>query len=143
MGGGGKAEGTQNFFRKGCGLGGGRKARCYPGRLLQGGHGPGQLLENSSQASGSGTASVANLEQGRGARPKSRAWFEGIPHRALGEGELLGGRRWPLRVSYTTHLHPLLWGPSCVVSTGLTCSWEDSSCPATQLIRGRKLHKEP
>lgn len=36
-----------------------------------------------------------------------------------------------LRVSGAVLSPPICCGdPSCVVSTGLTCSWEDSSCPA-------------
>ena len=48
VGGGGKAEGTQHFFQKRLRAGRGKEGTLLPPGRLQGGHGPGQLLENSS-----------------------------------------------------------------------------------------------
>lgn len=133
MGGGGRTEGTQNFFQKGCGLGGGRKARCY----LQAGSRvatglascwkfflslrlwncfcsqPEQRVEGADQRAGPGAGGPI-LNWGLGERSP---WVE---------------RRWPC-VCPGAVLSP----PICSVGTlpvssplGLTCSWEDSSCPA-------------
>lgn len=48
VGGGGKAEGTQHFFQKRLRAGRGKEGMLLPPGRLQGGHRPGQLLENSS-----------------------------------------------------------------------------------------------
>lgn len=48
VGGGGRAEGTQHFFQKRLRAGLGKEGTLLPPGRLQGGHGPGQLLENSS-----------------------------------------------------------------------------------------------
>ena len=48
VGGGGRAEGTQHFFQKRLRAGRGKEGTLLPPGRLQGGHRPGQLLENSS-----------------------------------------------------------------------------------------------